>query len=150
MSTEQIIIEANLTYDEAGNRPLPRLIWPFPNLVAAYEYIGSLGPVWGEWTTAPVLVPEPMPWVASGVNESPSQPYVWQGEPSAHDDGCEADWGPEGQESPCRCAERAQGQASDSCRHDDFASQSIGSGMVRMTCHDCGETTTNGVHDEQP
>lgn len=59
MSTEQIIIEANLTYDEAGNRPLPRLIGPFPNLVAAYEYIGSLGPVWGEWTTAPVLVPEP-------------------------------------------------------------------------------------------
>lgn len=36
-----------------------------------------------------------------------------QGEPSAHDDGCEADWGPEGQESPCRCAERAQGEPSD-------------------------------------
>lgn len=24
-----------------------------------------------------------------------------------HDEACEADWGPEGQESPCRCAERA-------------------------------------------
>lgn len=36
-----------------------------------------------------------------------------QGGPSAHDDGCEADWGSEGQESPCRCAERAQGEPSD-------------------------------------
>lgn len=36
-----------------------------------------------------------------------------QGEPSTHDDGCEADWGPEGQESPCRCAERAKGEPSD-------------------------------------
>lgn len=34
-------------------------------------------------------------------------------EPSAHDDACEADWGAEGQESPCRCAERAQGEPSD-------------------------------------
>ena len=25
-------------------------------------------------------------------------------EPPAHDESCEADWGPEGQESPCRCA----------------------------------------------
>lgn len=25
-------------------------------------------------------------------------------EPPAHDEGCEADWGSEGQESPCRCA----------------------------------------------
>ncbi|KTR79136.1 hypothetical protein NS234_01840 [Microbacterium oxydans] len=33
-------------------------------------------------------------------------------EPSAHDDACEADWGTEGQESPCRCSERAQGASS--------------------------------------
>lgn len=26
---------------------------------------------------------------------------------AGHDEACEADWGPEGQESPCRCAERA-------------------------------------------
>lgn len=24
---------------------------------------------------------------------------------TAHDDSCEADWGPEGQETPCRCFE---------------------------------------------
>jgi len=25
---------------------------------------------------------------------------------SEHDESCEADWGPEGQESPCRCGEK--------------------------------------------
>lgn len=41
-----------------------------------------------------------------------------QGEPLFHDDDCEADWGPEGQESPCRCAESAQGEPSDAQVYD--------------------------------
>lgn len=56
----------------------------------------SLGP--SEWFKLEVLL------------ESPPQSRDGT---SAHDDGCEADWGPEGQESPCRCAERAQGEPSD-------------------------------------
>lgn len=58
-------------------------------------------------------------------------------EPPAHDEACEADWGPEGQESPCRCGEW---RPSDSCPHENFTSLHSGLGMVRMTCHDCGET----------
>lgn len=56
----------------------------------------SLGP--SEWFKLEVLL------------ESPPQSRDGT---SAHDDGCEADWGSEGQESPCRCAERAQGEPSD-------------------------------------
>lgn len=46
--------------------------------------------------------------------------FMAQGEPSdarsKHDERCEADWGAEGQESPCRCAERAQAPVSDALR----------------------------------
>lgn len=58
-----------------------------------------------------------------------------------HDEACEADWGPEGQESPCRCGQLMPAERPDTCPHESFTSLHIGRGMVRMTCHDCGETT---------
>lgn len=79
----------------------------------------SLGP--SEWFKLEVLL------------ESPPQSRDGT---SAHDDGCEADWGSEGQESPCRCAEWAQGEPSDArakvidalvmTRLSDFAGTDMG------------------------
>lgn len=61
-----------------------------------------------------------------------------------HDESCEGDWGPEGQESPCQCGERS---AEDECTHDDFSTARIGSGMVRMECLDCGATVQADIDE---
>ena len=58
-------------------------------------------------------------------------------EPPAHDEACEADWGPEGQESPCRCGEW---RPSDSCPHENFTSLHSGLGMG--ICTRCGHGIT--------
>lgn len=42
-------------------------------------------------------------------------------------------------ENPEYC--EGEGDRSESCTHDTFSSRSIGRGMVRSTCHECGEAT---------
>lgn len=58
---EQIIVKANAYRDGAGNRPLPRLIGPFPDRETANAYMYSQQPLWGTWNTAPIFTPEVTP-----------------------------------------------------------------------------------------
>lgn len=56
------------------------------------------------------------------------------GSSGGHREDCEGDWGPEGQESPCRCGE----EESDPCPHDDWIVTERGEIYVTL-CLDCGK-----------
>lgn len=58
--------------------------------------------------------------------------------PPKHDELCEADWGSEGQESPCRCAERAK-----QTEHDELCEAGAAAGLA--PCHCAARRDATGI-----
>ncbi len=54
----EFVVEAKASLDDAGTRPIPRLIGPFQTREHAEIYMGLTYPrLWGSWNVAPMESP---------------------------------------------------------------------------------------------